>query len=56
MYQIEEEIVSSEGEGEPGDDIEERPRVMASERESRKRGLSTLSRKFNSDDKIYYIL
>ena len=40
-------MVSSEGDGEDNgillDDTEERPGVMASERESRKRGLSTVS-------------
>jgi hypothetical protein len=48
VYQIENEMVSSDGEGDGGiflDDNEERPglEVMASERESRKRGLSTVS-------------
>ena len=48
VYQIEDETVRSEGEGEYSgiilDDNEERPSgMMTSERESRKRGLSTVS-------------
>lgn len=45
VYLIENEMASSEGEGDSGgiDDNEEMPGVMASERESRKRGLSEVS-------------
>ena len=50
VYQIEDEMISSEAEEEDGglllddhDNHEQRPGVMASEIESRKRGLSTVS-------------